>query len=470
MTLVESNSHCGGQAFSIPIDKERFGSSWLNQGVQGGSPAFRHTMAMFKHQGFNTHNVELQVSFGKDEHFWSNVFPTKLLERHAREVRRFHYVLRFVRWTELLWLLYPLHLMLWLFMFSSEFINDVALPMVALFLGTGNATPQVPAIILERLVTSPKIGMWYPGDKDSLISNLPQMIVFPELGKFYDTWRRDLVKRGVHLRLSTSLQSVRKRDRTGVTVAIQGPDENSSPGEAQTEFYDEIVLCVLADAAKQILGPCASWREHMVLKRVTFSDDITVTHNDTEYMKKYYENFYNEKQAVEVLNGTSQKSRLEWARANFRPMYYIKEYLDDRSKLEMCFDTTNYQSQFPKDIKFENHVFQTIFLNQSRDSRLWSINEIDTTKIIRKDWWHQLCHSLSHYVLVVPWVWLLQGRQHTRFAGSWTVVNAHEAAIISGIAAAVDLGAAYPSNLREDAFALKSFRLYYLLLYAKWFK
>jgi hypothetical protein len=40
-----------------------------------------------------------------------------------------------------------------IFSFSGEFANTVALPMVTLFLGTGNATPEVLKIILD--VTSP---------------------------------------------------------------------------------------------------------------------------------------------------------------------------------------------------------------------------------------------------------------------------------------------------------------------------
>jgi predicted NAD/FAD-binding protein len=35
VTLLEAQAYCGGQAFSIPIDKEKYGASWLNQGVQG---------------------------------------------------------------------------------------------------------------------------------------------------------------------------------------------------------------------------------------------------------------------------------------------------------------------------------------------------------------------------------------------------------------------------------------------------
>ena len=65
---------------------------------------------------------------------------------------------------------------------------------------------------------------------------------------------------------------------------------------------------------------------------------------------------------------------------------------------------------------------------------------------------------------------MLQGRKSTRFAGSWTMVNAHEVAVISGIAAAVDLGATYPTDLEQDSFALLAFRLYYLLAYGKWYR
>lgn len=64
----------------------------------------------------------------------------------------------------------------------------------------------------------------------------------------------------------------------------------------------------------------------------------------------------------------------------------------------------------------------------------------------------------------------LQGKKRTRFAASWTLLNAHEVAVMSGIAAAVDLGAQYPEDLERDKFALLSFRLYYLLAYGKWYK
>ncbi|KAK5656811.1 hypothetical protein OQA88_4359 [Cercophora sp. LCS_1] len=490
VTLIEAANYCGGQAFSIPIDKAKHGASWLNQGVQGGSYIFHHTMTMFARQGFAANPVKLQVSFGKDDRFWTNVYPTKLLERHQSEIRRFVKMLSIIRWFELFFALLPIKVLMKLFWFSYEFANTVALPMVALFLGTGNYTPDVPSIILERLCASPTYGMWYPPDKQFIASNLPPMVVFPNFSKFYSAWRQDLLKLGVNVRLSTELTEIVSRNtKTGVAVktirrtptsdghnptssfAPEDPTSNAdATADPVTEHYDEIVLCCLADTANRLLGKTVTFRERRVLGSAKFSNDITITHSDAAYMRKHYENFFNPSQAVTSLNSVDQSSRVAFARDNFKPMYYIKPYDADLTKLEMCFDCTNYQAQFPPAVPFDNHVFQTIFLNKERDGHLWTDNEIDKTKVIRKDWWHQLCHSWTHYAFVVPWLWLLQGRKRTRFASSWTVINAHEVAVMSGLAAAVDLGAEYPEDLERDGFALLCFRLYYLLVYGKWYR
>jgi hypothetical protein len=88
--------------------------------------------------------------------------------------------------------------------------------------------------------------------------------------------------------------------------------------------------------------------------------------------------------------------------------------------------------------------------------------------IVREDWWHQLCHSWTHYAFVVPFIWALnRNSKHTTYAGAWTLVNAHELAVISGIAAAYKLGADYPEELYQNDFAKLCFRLYLLLAHGK---
>lgn len=172
-------------------------------------------------------------------------------------------MLKIVRWFEIFFALIPIKVLVKIFFFSDEFTNTIILPMIALFLGTGNYTPEVPSIILERLCTSPTYGMWYPPDEHSVASNLPPMVVFPKFSDFYEGWRKNLVSKGVTVRLSTEIRSVVKRDNTGVTVrlidktpvsgknnsnSVSVPQESCAPDTATKETeekYDELVLCVL---------------------------------------------------------------------------------------------------------------------------------------------------------------------------------------------------------------------------------
>lgn len=147
---------------------------------------------------------------------------------------------------------------------------------------------------------------------------------------------------------------------------------------------------------------------------------------------------------------------------------------------------------------------QSIFLN-TKHKQFWSKDEIDPEKIIRVDWWHQvrvslslslshgcvpsheealtkknpphrflffqLCHGWTHYLKVVPLIQFIQSkRRHTHYAGSWTLVNAHEVGIISGLAAAYAIGGGYPDELKDDEFATLCFRSYLGLIHRKWFK
>ena len=82
-------------------------------------------------------------------------------------------------------------------------------------------------------------------------------------------------------------------------------------------------------------------------------------------------------------------------------MYLIKQIPDDPRKLEMCahplslllsheadgarrarrcFDCSAFQFQLDQGKPFEDHVFQTIFLNKDHE-KYWSNNEINKDKI-----------------------------------------------------------------------------------------
>jgi len=109
----------------------------------------------------------------------------------------------------------------------------------------------------------------------------------------------------------------------------------------------------------------------------------------------------------------------------------------------MGFDLTAYQPTLRAARAKGHRVFQSIFLNRDA-ADMWTIGEIDPSKILDSAWWVAFSHTYKHFRRVVPWVWTIQGRRHTHYAGSWTLFNTHDIAISSGLAAAERLGAPYP--------------------------
>lgn len=188
----------------------------------------RHTFRQYQKQGYEAQPCDLQVSFGKGDkvctllyapyessswyniirqihhevrtltaQFWTNLFPTQLVARHQKDIRRFNTAIKWMRRLEVVFALIPIKYTLKMWGLSNEFIDSMILPSLALFLGTGNATPNLPTVMMERLYTSPTYGMWYKVDEHSLSSNLPPMVVFPESTKFYTAWKEDMEKKGV---------------------------------------------------------------------------------------------------------------------------------------------------------------------------------------------------------------------------------------------------------------------------------
>ena len=65
VTVYDKEAVAGGMATSISVDTDKYGASYINDGVQGCSPAFANTMRMFRMLGFEPTEVGMQyVKFG----------------------------------------------------------------------------------------------------------------------------------------------------------------------------------------------------------------------------------------------------------------------------------------------------------------------------------------------------------------------------------------------------------------------
>lgn len=332
--------------------------------------------------------------------------------------------------------LVPISIMLRVFFFSRGFGDKMVYPLIALFLGTGNQTASVPSAIVERLFDDPNMKLW-DYDSETLLPNLPTMVTFDHLHEFYRKWRLDLESKGVTIRTETEVQTVLSRSNEGVKLRVR----NMVSSQVEDEAYDDMVLCTLADESLRMLGNTATWKDKFVLGGAAFYDDITVTHSDSAYFNDQYETHFKQELCAEP-KSQEQKDQIAFAKgespssstsspssssgneAGFKPMYYTYTYQSDPKLIEMSFNCSNYQHQLKSanagDDKFEP-VYQTIFLNKQQ-KHLWTMDDIDEAKIIKRNWWHQLGHRWTHYLRVVPWMMFLHGKQSTYYAGSWTLV------------------------------------------------
>ena len=343
-------------------------------------------------------------------------------------------------------------------------------------------------------------------DPDALLPNLPTMVTFSNLDQFYKDWCADLRSRGVDIRLNTNVTAILGRTKRGVVLQTQPSDRylRNSVGElpgpaATTETFDEIVLAILVDDAKSLLGKTATWREKFVLGSARFYHNITVAHFDHNYLQKMDETQFDSVLAAQP-NSRAQENQISFAKndipghngepSDYRPMYDTHPYPEDPQKIEVSFDSTNYQHHLRTDLDaskapttFDNHAFQLIFLDKTKQ-HLRTMDQIDESKVIEKRWWYQLGHRWQHYLRVVAGMMFINGRNHTWYAGSWTLVvsspapslcksfrlfkrnvpntpeNMHELACISGIAAAYRMGA---NSEAFDDFAEDFFKKYLLI-------
>lgn len=507
----------GGAATSYQLpDPKYYGADYINDGVQGGSPVFHNTFAMFdKTLGFKATEVGLQISFGKGkESFWSNVFPSELVDHFQADIKKFGKTLQTIKRFEPVFAVIPVDRMLKMFGFSPDFGERMVFPLVALFFGTGNETKHISSAILERVFLDPSMRL-FEFSEDSLLASVPPMMAFPELARVYGAFRNKVEENGnVAVETCREVFEVQRgtkeaKRKGGYILAksracdLEGNVLSGDASDVREESFDEVIMACDADSALKILnaGSGATWREKKVLGNVLYKWDITVTHNDMDYMKKHYQMTYDSAYNAKRDDEETRK-KFKYAEENWRPLYLIKMYEKDPAFIEMSFDLTHYQPQFQgvspvgkgakiseqdappteregvraqngklttdahmdpnqKEPPYDQHVFQTIFLNKDM-SDWWTKDEIREDKVILQKWWKQQSHRWQLYAFTVPFMWAInQGGSgtHTQFAGGWSLVNMTEVALTSGFSAAYALGGKYP--FMQDADPARLFKLYY---------
>eukprot|EP00928_Gymnodinium_smaydae_P048182 TRINITY_DN321_c0_g3_i1.p1 TRINITY_DN321_c0_g3~~TRINITY_DN321_c0_g3_i1.p1 ORF type:complete len:531 (+),score=58.26 TRINITY_DN321_c0_g3_i1:61-1653(+) len=454
--VIEPSLVCGGVACTLQHGEHK---TPVNYGVQGGSPpSHQNTIELMKVFNIEVASARLDVSFGQGKFNWKNYESTSLQTDLRKEIKRFGRVLRWISRLEFLTIFMSIESVLRLCRFSDAFRYRMVYPLVALFFGTGNQTPNVSAGVIARVFLDKSLAI-FDYDPDYLLAQTPSNIAFEDLESFYRKIKESLEQKQVHFHMGQRVSKVDRTSKKGkVLLTVEaapdvwraGSDQlggeyplkgggprckpghvaevkaaseqvkgNSFAGEATKVMqFDEVIMCCPADVARAILGSGAGFWERRVLSSVQYFLDLTVTHTDRDYMKRHND-------------------------VDDRAIYFIKTYEKQPEALEMGFELTAYQPALQKLRASGERIYQTIFLDKKR-SDLWTVKDLDPSKVIDRAWWSAFSHTYKHFRWVVPWVWTLQGRKHTWYAGSWTLLNTHDIAISSGLAVAHRLGAPYP--------------------------
>ncbi len=96
-----------------------------------------------------------------------------------------------------------------------------------------------------------------------------------------------------------------------------------------------------------------------------------------------------------------------------------------------------------------------------------AISPIDEEKIVKKWWFQHIVHDVRHVAVLVNLFRFIQGKRRTWHCGAHTLINSQETCFITGMAAARQMGAAYPF---DDPAARRTFNYYGSIMYGWRFK
>jgi hypothetical protein len=241
------------------------------------------------------------------------------------------------------------------------------------------------------------------------------------------TWQRKVEQAGnVTFLLGHEVIRLVSRTRKRTVLEHRIP----SSGELRTAEFDSLILATDADSALTILGKEASLMERHVLGGVQYLHDLTVTHMDTDYMRKVplflrsispisvrsdttmTKQHYEIEFSPGLISSSATDGERRRGETDFRPLYYTYQYPSALKKLEMSFDLTFYQPQLSVS-PGQPHIYQTIFLDKDGSGELWTKGEIKSDLFIGEKWWKQQSHRWQHYARVVPWMWIINGTRNT---------------------------------------------------------
>ena len=419
--LYEAQDRIGGNAVTADMPQDGGGSVPFDISVTACIPSlYHHLVLLLERFGIELLDTRFSYSVRYRGRVYAHDFESDIREQLRDEIARFQRVLRRLHWfgaltrtrSRLLNALNPFNYVsmgtvLNVGGFSGDFRYKVLKPMFVNFLMATNVF-DMPASLFARYLEFFDIERATP----------------------MQTW--DQGTRRIYENLSAEFRDkiylnrpVRKvyRDKAGVTVE----DEDGA-----RETFDAVIFACNANQTLMALDK-PTFLERYLLSSVRYESELhnhTVVHSDASVLPD-----------DEVRALTTRSNHI--AQYGARPDNYEITYIMHNQQ------PWAHRSDKPCLVTYN------------------PISAIDGEKVVGRWWFQHVVHDVRHVVWLVPLFRFIQGKRRTWHCGAHTLVNSQETCLVTGIAAATQLGADYPFRDEE---ARRAFNHYGGILYGWGFR
>ena len=419
--LYEAQGQVGGNAVTCDMPQEDGSSIPFDVSVTALIPSVYHHMLLLMER-FGIELLETRFSYGVryGDGVYGHDFDSGIKRELQPEIARFQKVLR------------RLHRIGWLTRSRSKFLNALN-PFNYVTMGTvlnlGGFSGEFRYKILKPMFVN---FLMATNVYEMPASLFARYLEFFGIETATPMWTWDQGTRRIYENMTAGFQDklylnrpVRKvyRQRTGVVVE----DEH---GIAET--FDDVIFACNANQTLMILDK-PTLLERYILSSVRYESELhnhAVVHYDSSVLP-------------------DDEMRPLSTRSN-----YIAQYGARPDNYEITYLMHNQQPW----AKFSDKPCLVTYNPNSK---------IDEEKIIGRRWFQHIVHDVRHVVWLVYLFRFIQGKRRTWHCGAHTLVNSQETCLVSGLAAARQLGADYPFR---DPEARRVFNYYGSILYGRRFR
>ena len=414
--LFEAQDRIGGNAITVDMPQDDGSSIPFDISVTACIPSiYHHLVLLMKQFGIELVDTRFSYSVKYRGQVYAHDFDSDIREQLQPEIAKFQRVLRRLHWfgpltssrSKFVNALNPFNYIsmgtvLNLAGFSGDFRYKILKPMFVNFLMATNVF-DMPASLFSRYLTFFDIE-----------AATPMQTWSQGTRRIYENLSENFRDR---IYLDRPVRKVYRRS-SGVVVECEDGTE---------ETFDEVVFACNANQTLMILDK-PSMLERYILSSIRYESELhnhTVVHSDPSVLPDN-----------EVRPLATRSNHIE--QYGVRPDNYEITYI--------------MHNQQPWVKRSDKPCLVTYNPN----------SPIDEQKIVKKWWFQHIVHDVRHVALLVHLFRFIQGRRRTWHCGAHTLINSQETCLVTGLAAAVQIGADYPFR---DPEARRFFNYYGSILY-----